>query len=108
MFKHILVPLVGSDPAEAALPVPGALARPLGASVTLVHVIERGAPQQVHAAGASRGPKSPRCRPTSERRYLRCGQRGFVHSAYRYSACSVISNPRSRAIFACRFSISAS
>ena len=26
---------------------------------------------------------------------LRCGQRGFVQSAYRYSACSLISKPRS-------------
>ena len=40
--------------------------------------------------------------------YLRCGQRGFVQSAYRYSACSLISKPRSRAILIWRFSISAS
>ena len=39
---------------------------------------------------------------------LRCGQRGFMQSAYRYSACSVISKPRSRATLFCRFSISAS
>lgn len=48
MFRHILVPLDGSEPAEAALPVATSLARALGAGVTLVHVIERDAPSQVH------------------------------------------------------------
>ena len=48
MFQHILVPLDGSEPAEAALPVGAALARALGAEMTLVHVIERDAPNQVH------------------------------------------------------------
>ncbi len=48
MFRHILVPLDGSEPAEAALPVSTALARALGAEMTLVHVIERDAPSQVH------------------------------------------------------------
>jgi nucleotide-binding universal stress UspA family protein len=48
MLKHILVPLDGSEPAEAAIPVAAGLSRPLSAEMTLVHVIERGAPQQVH------------------------------------------------------------
>jgi len=48
MFKHLLVPLDGSRLAEAALPAAAFLAEKLGASVTLVHVIERGAPQAVH------------------------------------------------------------
>ena len=39
---------------------------------------------------------------------LRYGQRVFVQSAYRYSACSLISKPRSRATLTWRFSISAS
>jgi nucleotide-binding universal stress UspA family protein len=48
MFKHLLVPLDGSQLAEAALPAAGYLAGRLGASVTLVHIIEQDAPQNVH------------------------------------------------------------
>ena len=50
MFKHLLVPLDGSLPAEAALPVAAFLADKLGAHVTLLHIIERGAPATVHGA----------------------------------------------------------
>jgi nucleotide-binding universal stress UspA family protein len=49
VFKHILIPLDGSRMAEAALPVAAALAAALGASVTLIHVIERDAPSEVHS-----------------------------------------------------------
>jgi nucleotide-binding universal stress UspA family protein len=48
MFKHILVPLDGSQLAEAALPAASSLASLLQASVTLIHVIEENAPGQVH------------------------------------------------------------
>lgn len=48
MFKHLLVPLDGSRLAEAALPAAAALSERLGARVTLIHVIERNAPQEVH------------------------------------------------------------
>jgi nucleotide-binding universal stress UspA family protein len=48
MFKHLLVPLDGSRLAEAALPAAAYLARSLGARVTLVHVVEQRAPQEVH------------------------------------------------------------
>jgi nucleotide-binding universal stress UspA family protein len=48
MFKHILVPLDGSQLAEAALPAAATLAGLLDASVTLIHVIEEHAPEQVH------------------------------------------------------------
>jgi nucleotide-binding universal stress UspA family protein len=48
MFKHLLVPLDGSGLAEAALPVAVRVAVALGASVTLVHVIERDAPREIH------------------------------------------------------------
>jgi nucleotide-binding universal stress UspA family protein len=48
MFKKILVPLDGSPLAETSLPAAAFLARKLGASVTLLHVIERNAPQEVH------------------------------------------------------------
>jgi nucleotide-binding universal stress UspA family protein len=48
MFKHVLVPLDGSRLAEAALPAAAYLAGSLDARVTLVHVVERRAPQEVH------------------------------------------------------------
>jgi nucleotide-binding universal stress UspA family protein len=48
MFKHLLVPLDGSSLAEAALPAAAFLAQTLGARVTLVHVIEQDAPQEIH------------------------------------------------------------
>jgi nucleotide-binding universal stress UspA family protein len=49
MFKHILVPLDGSKLAEAALPVAASLAKTFNAAVTLLHVIESDAPEQVHS-----------------------------------------------------------
>lgn len=48
MFKHILVPIDGSQMAEAAVPAAAFLADRLGARVTLMHVIERNPPQAVH------------------------------------------------------------
>jgi nucleotide-binding universal stress UspA family protein len=48
MFKHILVPLDGSTLAEAALPAATLLAQKLKASITLIHVIEKNAPQEIH------------------------------------------------------------
>ena len=48
MFKHILVPLDGSRLAESALGIAASLARRLGASLTLFHVIEAHAPSEVH------------------------------------------------------------
>jgi nucleotide-binding universal stress UspA family protein len=48
MFEHLLVPLDGSRLAEAALPAAAYLSKKLDAWVTLIHVIERGVPQQIH------------------------------------------------------------
>jgi nucleotide-binding universal stress UspA family protein len=48
MFKELLVPLDGSSLAEAALPAAAYLSQKLDARVTLVHVIEQDAPQQIH------------------------------------------------------------
>jgi nucleotide-binding universal stress UspA family protein len=48
MFKHLLVPLDGSALAEAALPAASYLAQTLGASTTLIHIIEADAPQEIH------------------------------------------------------------
>ena len=48
MFKRLLIPLDGSLLAEAALPVANYLAQHFGSTVTLLHLIERNAPAQVH------------------------------------------------------------
>jgi nucleotide-binding universal stress UspA family protein len=48
MFKHLLVPLDGSHLAEAALPAAATLAAALGSEVTLIHLIEHHAPEEVH------------------------------------------------------------
>jgi nucleotide-binding universal stress UspA family protein len=48
MFKHILVPLDGSALAEAALPAAVSLANIFKAPVTLLHVIEQDAPDEIH------------------------------------------------------------
>jgi len=48
MFRHLLVPLDGSRLAEAALPVAAHMARKLGSTVTLLHVVERRPPREIH------------------------------------------------------------
>ena len=48
MFKHLIVPLDGSRLSEAALPVVIHLAQKLDATVTLVHVIEKNPPAEIH------------------------------------------------------------
>lgn len=48
MFKHILVPLDGSRLAESALVVAGYLARLGKGRITLMHVVEKDAPEAVH------------------------------------------------------------
>ncbi len=48
MFEHLLVPLDGSRLAEAALPAAATLSKTLDARVTLIHVIECRAPQEIH------------------------------------------------------------
>lgn len=49
MFRHILVPLDGSRLAESALAPAARLARRMDAAVTIVHVIEKNAPSEVHS-----------------------------------------------------------
>ncbi|HEY9594224.1 MAG TPA: universal stress protein [Spirochaetia bacterium] len=48
MLKHLLVPLDGSRMAESALPTAACIAARVGALVTLVHVIEKNAPSEIH------------------------------------------------------------
>lgn len=48
VFSHVLIPLDGSRQAEVVLPVALELARGVEAKVTLLHVLERGAPHTIH------------------------------------------------------------
>jgi nucleotide-binding universal stress UspA family protein len=49
MFKHLLVPLDGSNLAESVLPDAAYLSQALNASVTLIHIIEKNAPKEIHS-----------------------------------------------------------
>jgi nucleotide-binding universal stress UspA family protein len=49
LFRHILVPLDGSKLAESALTTAVWLAKKTGAQLTLVHLIEKDAPSEVHS-----------------------------------------------------------
>jgi len=57
MFRHLLVPLDGSGMAESALPAAAALAGRFKATVTLLHVIEKNAPERVHGEMHLRTPE---------------------------------------------------
>ncbi len=48
MFKHLLVPLDGSGLAETAIPAAAYVARAMNARVTLLHIVERSAPAEIH------------------------------------------------------------
>ncbi len=48
MYRHLLVPLDGSRLAEAVFPALAYLAEKLAAGVTLMHVVERDAPETIH------------------------------------------------------------
>jgi nucleotide-binding universal stress UspA family protein len=60
MFKHLLVPLDGSRLAETALPAAFFLARKLGAGVTLLHIVERRAPEEIHGERHLTAPEEAR------------------------------------------------
>lgn len=55
MFKHLLVPLDGSRLAETALPAAAYVARAMDAKVTLLHIVERNAPAEIHGEMHLRG-----------------------------------------------------
>ncbi len=57
MIKHILVPVDGSIMAEAALPAATLLAEKLQACITLMHVVEKDAPTEVHGQPHLRHPQ---------------------------------------------------
>jgi nucleotide-binding universal stress UspA family protein len=48
MYGRLLIPLDGSRLAESILPVAVCLAKSFKAAVTLIHVIEKNAPQEIH------------------------------------------------------------
>ena len=49
MFKHLLVPLDGSRLSESAIPAAAQIAARMGAELTLVHIVEKHAPAEVHS-----------------------------------------------------------
>ncbi len=48
MIKHLLVPLDGSSLAESVLPAAASLAKRLNTDITLIHIIEKDAPEKIH------------------------------------------------------------
>jgi len=48
MFRHLLIPLDGSRLAEFALPIALTLSQTLGSEITLIHIIERNPPGEIH------------------------------------------------------------
>lgn len=48
MYKHFLVPLDGSHLAESVIPFVRNLARTINARITLIHIIEANAPENIH------------------------------------------------------------
>ncbi|MBI4419880.1 MAG: universal stress protein [Gemmatimonadetes bacterium] len=74
-MRHLLVPLDGSHLAEAVLPVTAVLADRLGASVTLLHVLERNAPAVIHGA------RHLRTGPEAEAYLTEAAGRAFVSPA---------------------------
>ena len=57
MFKRILLPMDGSHLAETALPAASLLAQKLCASVTLLHLIEKNAPGEIHGQSHLKTPE---------------------------------------------------
>ena len=60
MYKHLLVPLDGSQLAEAPLTAAVYLARTLPARVTLFHAVEKNAPREIHGERHLTGPEQAR------------------------------------------------
>jgi nucleotide-binding universal stress UspA family protein len=80
VIQSILVPLDGTDLAEAALPAAAALAGRLSASVSLVHLLEKHAPRSVHGRPhlAEPGQAEEYLKRTAER-FFPSGVRVHVH-----------------------------
>jgi nucleotide-binding universal stress UspA family protein len=56
VFRHILIPLDGSKRAESAIPAGMALAKALGATITLLHILEKNPPEEVHGQAHLQSP----------------------------------------------------
>ena len=48
MIKHLLVPLDGSTLAESVIAAAAVLAKGIGTDITLIHIIEKDAPEKIH------------------------------------------------------------
>jgi nucleotide-binding universal stress UspA family protein len=60
VFRHILVPLDGSNLAESALAAAMVLAGALKSTVTLLHIVEKDAPEQIHGQPHLQSPEQAR------------------------------------------------
>jgi nucleotide-binding universal stress UspA family protein len=60
MYKHLLVPLDGSRLAETALPAAFFLASKLAARLTLLHIVEKRAPGEIHGERHLTAPEEAR------------------------------------------------
>jgi nucleotide-binding universal stress UspA family protein len=82
MFTHLLVPLDGSNLAEAAVPVAAGLARALRARVTLLHMIERRPPAEIHGERHLSEPEEARTylREVARRDFSTVAVETHVHS----------------------------
>jgi nucleotide-binding universal stress UspA family protein len=84
MFKKILVPLDGSQLAEAALPAAVYIAEKMGATITLVHVIEKDAPHDIHGQSHLADPVAAEAylkRMATERFPMNLSVKWHVHTA---------------------------
>ena len=100
MFKHLLVPLDGSKLSESALPAAVHLAQALDASVTLIHVIEKDAPREVHKDRHLTDPEeasglSERCRRRASSLPLPRSSGTCMSKRCRMSPAASSSTPRS-------------
>src|SRR3954451_15998579 len=83
MIKHILVPLEGSQLAERVLPVACALAANCGATLTLLHVLEKHARPTIHAERHLTGADEAEAYLREATAKLACGAPRVEHHVHR-------------------------
>lgn len=90
MYKKILVPLDGSEIAEASLPLASSLAEINGAEIVLLRVVEY--PSDVYTIYNHLHPNDPRCEGIIQEK-----KRGYLAAAEEY--LEIIANPLQKAHF---------
>ena len=96
-IRHLIVPLDGSRLAEAALPITRQLAQSLVAPVTLVHLIERHAPERIHGEHHLSSPgEAERYLTELSRRFFPDDPRKVWERVLQWFSCPVGSGRRRR------------